>query len=115
MALIRDLDGTLLDVVAGAAKIVGVGSSSTPTNALVSVSSSLSTALIAAAASTVTTRTTLLRNMGSVTVYVAFTEAATSAKFPILQGETLRSKSLLAINGLAASSTGSIAVLSEAT
>lgn len=91
----------------------GAGSSSTPTNAAVSVAAT-STALIAAADDDVLSRTTLIRNTGDRTVYVAFGEAATTGKFPLGVGETLKSESLLAINAITASGTGTAFVLSEA-
>lgn len=87
------------------------GARSTPKNVAVSVANT-STELIAAA--TTGARTTLMRNTGDRTVYVAFGEAATTAKFPLGVGETLRSESLLAINAITASGTGTAFVLAEA-
>lgn len=89
-----------------------------PTGAIVSeknatvAPTNTSAALIAA--STAGNRWTLLRNIGSVTVYVGFGIAATTGMFPVNPGETLRTHFLGAINGITASGTGSVAVLAEA-
>lgn len=85
----------------------------TPKNASVSVANT-STALLAAAASTETERTTIITNTGDRTVYVAFGEAATTGKFPLQVGQVLKSSSLAAINGITASGTGTVFVLAEA-
>lgn len=88
------------------------GATSTPKNASVSVAAS-STELIAAA-SDIAKRTTLIKNTGDRTFYVAFGEAATTAKFPVAVGETIKTESLLAINAITASGTGTAFVLAEA-
>lgn len=88
------------------------GSSATPVNASVSVANT-STELIAAA-SGIAGRQTLIRNTGDRTVYVAFGENAATSKFPLNVGETLKTDSLLAINGITASGTGTVFVLAEA-
>lgn len=115
MAHIQSGDDTTLwkiDEATKAGRMVAVGSSVTPVNTT-KAPTTTSAELLAAAADDLTARTTLLRNIGTVTVYVAFGETATSSKFPIQSGETLRTRSLLAINGVTASGTGSLAVLSE--
>lgn len=83
----------------------------TPVNAAVSVANT-TTALLAAA--TEAERTTIIQNTGDRTVYVAFGENATTSKFPLQVGQTLKSSSLAAINGITASGTGAVFVLAEA-
>jgi len=83
----------------------------TPKNASVSVAAT-STALITAA--TESERKTLITNTGDRTVFIAFGEAATTAKQPVQVGQTLTTSSLAAINGITASGTGTVFVLAEA-
>ena len=72
-----------------------------------------STALVAVAAAGIRTRQTLIRNIGTVTVFIAEGEAATTAKWPLNVGETIKLGTLLAVNGITAAVTGSVAVLVE--
>lgn len=65
------------------------------------------------AASTAAERTAILKNTGDRTVYIAFGEAATTSKFPLVVGDTLKTNSLGAINGISASGTGAVFVLAE--
>lgn len=93
--------------------VTEMGATSTPANAAVSVAAT-STAVIAAAAATVAKRTTLIENTGDRTVYLAFGEASTTAKYPLPVGRVLKTESLLAINAITASGTGTVFVLAEA-
>jgi len=72
-----------------------------------------STALIAAAAAGTVERTTILRNTGSVTAYLGFGATATTSMFPLGAGESLRTGFTGAINGITASGTATVFVLSE--
>ncbi len=83
----------------------------TPKNVAVSVANT-TTELIAAA--TESERTTLIKNTGDRTFYVAFGENAATTKFPVAVGETLKTDSTAAINAITASGTGTAFVLAEA-
>ena len=84
-----------------------------PSNAAVSVANT-TTALLAAAGATIRKRYTIIRNTGDRTVYIAWGENATTSKFPLGVGESFVTKSLLAINGITASGTGTVFVTAEA-
>lgn len=87
------------------------GATTTPKNASVSVAAT-STELIGAA--TETSRSTLIRNTGDRTIYIAFGEEATTAEFPLAVGETLKTDSMQAVNAITATGTGTAFVLAEA-
>ena len=82
-------------------------------NATIAPTSS-STALVAVAAAGIRSREILIRNIGTVTVYIGEGTTATTAMWPLGVGETLKSGTLLAVNGITAATTGSVAVLVEA-
>lgn len=93
--------------------VVSIASASTvPTNASVTVNAT-TTAVLAAPSKSVN-RTVLIKNTGAQTVFLAFGESASTAKFPLSAGETLRvTYSAGAINGIVSSGTGTVAVLVE--
>ena len=84
-----------------------------PSNVAVSVANT-TTALLTAAGATIRKRSTIIRNTGDRTVYLAWGENATTSKFPLGVGESFVTKSLLAINGITASGTGTVFVTAEA-
>jgi hypothetical protein len=55
----------------------------------------------------------LIFNTGAQTVFLAFGEAATTAKFPLAAGRDITITNGLAVNGIVASGTGTVAVLEE--
>lgn len=93
--------------------VVSIASaSSVPTNRSVTVANT-TTAVLAAPAKPVN-RTILIKNTGAQTVYLAFGESATTAKFPLSAGETLRTTYTAgAINGIVSAGTCTVAVLVE--
>lgn len=88
---------------------VGGTATLVPTNAAVTVNAT-TTAVLAANDDRVAA---IIKNTGSQTVYLAFGENATTAKFPLGVGESLRVTNTLAVNGIVASSTGTVFVLEE--
>ena len=85
-----------------------------PDNSIVSVGSS-STPLLAAADAGVRKRKAVLYNMGAQTVSLREGAAPTAGThFPLVAGATITVETLLAVNGIVASGTCNVAVLSEA-
>lgn len=81
-----------------------------PTNAAVTVNAT-TTVLLAANANRTSA---LIKNTGAQTVFIAFGEAATTAKWPLGAGAAQKITNPLAVNGIVAAGTGSVAVLEEA-
>lgn len=103
------------DPVTGApislAQLAAIGTAATvPTNGSVTVNAATTVLLAANAVRT----GALIKNTGTQTVFLAFGEAATTAKFPLGVGETLAIENPLAVNGIVAAGTGSVGVLEEA-
>ena len=85
-----------------------------PDNSIVSVTNA-STALLAAAGVGVRKRKAVLYNMGAQTVSLREGAAPTAGThFPLVAGATITVETLLAVNGIVASGTCNVAVLSEA-
>lgn len=85
-----------------------------PDNSIVSVTNA-STALVAAAGAGVRQRETILYNAGAQTVSIREGAAPTAGThFPLVAGAVLRLETLLAVNGIVASGTCNVAILSEA-
>lgn len=85
-----------------------------PDNSIVSVAST-STALVAAAGAGVRQRETILYNTGAQTVSIREGAAPTAGThFPLVAGAVLKLETLLAVNGIVASGTCNVAVISEA-
>jgi len=88
---------------------IGGNPNAVPKNAAVTVAATSTPILIANADRT----SALIKNTGAQTVYLAFGEAATTAKFPLAAGATLKITNTLAVNGIVASSTGTVFVIEE--
>ena len=95
----------------GPATTIALGATTSVKNASVTVQTT-TTALLAAGSGS-GARSTLLKNTGDRTVYVAFGVDAATTHYPLLVGETLRTEFTGAINGITASGTGTVFVLSE--
>lgn len=92
--------------------VVSASASRVPTNASVTVAST-TTEVLAAPTKSIS-RIVLLKNTGAQTVFLAFGESATTSKFPLGTGETLRTTYAAgAINGIVSSGTCTVAVLVE--
>ena len=95
----------------GPATTIALGATTSNKNAAVSVTNA--TTELLAAGSGAGSRSTVIKNTGSVTVYLAFGEAATTAKYPLTVGEVLETNFTGAVNGIVSSGTGTVHVLSE--
>ena len=85
-----------------------------PDNSIVSVTNA-STALLAAAGAGVRKRKAVLYNMGAQTVSIREGAAPTAGThFPLVAGASITVETLLAVNGIVASGTCNVAILSEA-
>lgn len=85
-----------------------------PDNSIISVANT-STAIMAAAGEFVRVRKAILYNTGAQTVSIREGAAPTAGThFPLVAGASLNVETLLAVNGIVASGTCNVAVLSEA-
>ena len=85
-----------------------------PENSIVSVTNA-STALLAAAGAGVRKRKAVLYNMGAQTVSIREGAAPTAGThFPLVAGASITVETLLAVNGIVASGTCNVGVISEA-